>query len=436
TLIACHLETSKQKFRPPSQNKLSSPPTHTHTDTQTHSLITTIQISFTVEMKTAPHEASVTLNLAVCASAEELNDNDEADYVNSAACAVNYTPAAAPSDPPDTRAQSMVRSLSAVAVCWAVLLLITVPRIHFTSVLSTKLSNEMDLSANAKHNLKLQVDQLKQTQATMKENIEKLETKNQQLRDENRQVKTENQHLKTEKQRLNETNHRLNEETQHLKTEKQHLNKTNQRLNEENQHLKTQNQRLKEIHTTPTWETTEDWGRTAHSQLTTSFPPPPWPWMMTDWTTPSLNVSEHQMSPTNYSTDFYHRRWRRGLPCPKGWTHFLSSCYAIDRQSPRSWDDARDKCRGQNAHLVVIETAEEQDFIYNSTVADLGSDRLWIGLRVELGSWRWISGSNLTQEFWTVAPGRGQHCATSVTRGWRAVSCTDKHGWICEKKAD
>ncbi|KAG7231847.1 hypothetical protein INR49_010260 [Caranx melampygus] len=364
--------------------KLSSPPTHTHTDTQTHSLITTIQISFTVEMKTAPQEASVTLNLAVCASAEELNDNDEADYVNSAACAVNYTPAAAPSaDPPDTRAQSMVRSLSAVAVCWAVLLLITVPRIHFTSVLSTKLSNEMDLSANAKHNLKLQVDQLKQTQATMKENIEKLETKNQQLRDENRQVKTENQHLKTEKQRLNETN---------------------QRLNEENQRLKTENQRLKEIHTTPTWETTEDWRRTVHSQLTTSFPPPP--------------------------------GRRRGLPCPKGWTHFLSSCYAIDRQSPGSWDDARDKCRGQNAHLVVIETAEEQDFIYNSTVADLGPDRLWIGLRIELGSWRWITGSNLTQEFWTVAPGRGQHCATSVTGGWRAVSCTDKHGWICEKKAD
>lgn len=49
--------------------------------------------------------------------------------------------------------------------------------------------------------------------------------------------------------------------------------------------------------------------------------------------------------------------------CQKDWQHFQSSCYAVincDGPNQRTWEEAENNCRGQNAHLVVIESPEEQ----------------------------------------------------------------------------
>ncbi|XP_044063213.1 lymphocyte antigen 75-like [Siniperca chuatsi] len=127
--------------------------------------------------------------------------------------------------------------------------------------------------------------------------------------------------------------------------------------------------------------------------------------------------------------------------CQKGWQHFQSSCYTInnvDGPNQSTWEDAQNNCRGRNAHLVVIGSPEEQEFIYNSSWSSWGNSGYWIGLRVEAGSWKWVDGSNLTADYWTVQPSDNAHCAISVEekspKGWTAVDCNTINRWICEKK--
>ncbi|XP_022604369.1 killer cell lectin-like receptor subfamily B member 1A [Seriola dumerili] len=249
-------------------------------------------------MKKKSKELTETHNPAVSVSAEELED-EEADYVNLATCTVNDVPAPPASD---KKLLSFAKSWSPVAMCWGILLVIMALRIHFTYVISTKLSNETE-----QKDLEVQINELRQTYRVLEDNI--------------------------------------------------------------------------------------------------------------------TNLMKRQ-------TD----------PCQTGWIHFLSSCYAIDHQDPpdlKTWEDARDDCRGRNADVIVIDSPEEKEFIYNSNLTSHGSNGFWIGLRVEDGSWKWINGHEETEDSWILPPGGSRHCAMSVTetKGWRAESCDVKHAWICEKNA-
>ncbi|XP_032415397.1 C-type lectin domain family 10 member A-like [Xiphophorus hellerii] len=133
---------------------------------------------------------------------------------------------------------------------------------------------------------------------------------------------------------------------------------------------------------------------------------------------------------------------RRYSSCPKGWIHSQSSCYAVNDAVPRNqktWEEAREDCRRKSSDLTIVGNEEEKKFVDGTSWKD--GDGLikgfWIGLRVEGGKWKWMDGSDLTNQAWiNQQPATDGQCVTSLqNQEWTSVSCTKRNGWICEKKA-
>ncbi|KAM7421607.1 hypothetical protein PAMA_015652 [Pampus argenteus] len=124
-------------------------------------------------------------------------------------------------------------------------------------------------------------------------------------------------------------------------------------------------------------------------------------------------------------------------PCQFGWVLNQISCYAInDAESVhrKTWEEAREDCRGKISDLAVIDNEDAKKFINTNSWGSSGTNGYWIGLRVEDGRWKWINGSDLTDKSW-IAPTNG-HCAISVhDEGWKSVRCDKKQQWICQKEA-
>ncbi|XP_069563005.1 CD209 antigen-like protein C [Brachyistius frenatus] len=126
--------------------------------------------------------------------------------------------------------------------------------------------------------------------------------------------------------------------------------------------------------------------------------------------------------------------------CPEGWTIFRFSCYRLSDLSG-SWDTGREDCRDRAAHLVVIESLEEQEFL--STFTKLP---VWIGLNDNEteGTWKWIDGTPLTFTDWATGQpdewlphAGGEDCAhiREQSREWNDASCKTSMNWICEEPA-
>ncbi|XP_062286008.1 C-type lectin domain family 12 member B-like [Scomber scombrus] len=266
-----------------------------------------------------------------------------------------------------------------VAVGWVILLVIMVLRIHFTSVISTKLSNEIKSSDQANRHLSAVIK--------AKENFSSLTD---QLKEENQQLKEENQQVKAKNQQMKEENQKVKAENQQLRAGNENTTTTSPLR----------------IRATPTWMT---WIETTS----------PW-WNQTEW-----------------RSYYYKRKKRQTEPCQSGWFHFQDSCYAIWSNTSSSWEEARDDCRGKTADLVVIESPEEQEFISYITQTGLRISSYWISLRAEADGWQLVNGSDLTKDSLMQHPADGHRCAifAQESDGWKAVSCELKYGWICEKKA-
>uniref|UniRef100_A0A8C2Z1Q1 C-type lectin domain-containing protein n=1 Tax=Cyclopterus lumpus TaxID=8103 RepID=A0A8C2Z1Q1_CYCLU len=156
---------------------------------------------------------------------------------------------------------------------------------------------------------------------------------------------------------------------------------------------------------------------------------------------PETNVSRAQWSVDAYCPGSNGRRCQ---PCQRGWHFFQSGCYAMLYPDPpgwKTWEEAREDCRGKNSDLVSMDNAAEKGDGKTTTGARKKKKNMnflqghWIGLRVEDGRWKWVDGSDLNQTSWIVAPADG-HCAASVTAArWRSVSCGDRNRWSCKKKA-
>uniref|UniRef100_A0A3P9Q1X1 C-type lectin domain-containing protein n=1 Tax=Poecilia reticulata TaxID=8081 RepID=A0A3P9Q1X1_POERE len=151
-----------------------------------------------------------------------------------------------------------------------------------------------------------------------------------------------------------------------------------------------------------------------------------------------LNVSRAQWSIDQYCPT--KNGVRSCTSCQKGWDYQISSCYAYnDADLPyrTNWEGAREDCKTKNSDLPVVSNNAEKDYVKTQSPVIGNINGYWIGLRAEGGKWKWLDGSDLTDQAWIQQQNAtdGQ-CVTSLqTREWTSVSCTERNAWICEKKA-
>ncbi|KAM4567983.1 C-type lectin domain family 10 member A-like isoform 1-T1 [Fundulus diaphanus] len=151
--------------------------------------------------------------------------------------------------------------------------------------------------------------------------------------------------------------------------------------------------------------------------------------------------NEQNVSRAQWSVDEYcpKENKRKCSSCQKGWTHSQSSCYVVvnaEPQNQKTWKEAGEDCRGKISDLTVVGDEEEKKFVKDNSWTGNNIKGYWIGLRAEGGKWRWIDGSDLTNQAWIQQQPVDGQCVTSLQgREWRSVSCEEKNAWICEKKA-
>ncbi|XP_029548765.1 uncharacterized protein LOC115150032 isoform X1 [Salmo trutta] len=129
-----------------------------------------------------------------------------------------------------------------------------------------------------------------------------------------------------------------------------------------------------------------------------------------------------------------------GRPCPEGWKTSLSSCYYTTTMI-KTWEESRKDCNERGAHLVIINSTEEQTFI-NGLYGP--GNETWIGLtNVDTeGTWKWVDGTPLTTAYWKTGKpssylGANQDCveffhSSSDPGEWNDEECHKPNNWICE----
>uniref|UniRef100_A0A8C9AI57 C-type lectin domain containing 10A n=1 Tax=Prolemur simus TaxID=1328070 RepID=A0A8C9AI57_PROSS len=125
--------------------------------------------------------------------------------------------------------------------------------------------------------------------------------------------------------------------------------------------------------------------------------------------------------------------------CPVNWVEHEGSCYWFSR-SGKPWPEAEKYCQLENAHLVVINSREEQNFVQKH----LPFSYTWMGLSDTEGVWKWVDGTDYDTNFQNWKPGQpddwqghglggGEDCAHFVLDGrWNDDVCQRPYLWVCE----
>ncbi|XP_043297448.1 C-type lectin domain family 6 member A isoform X1 [Cervus canadensis] len=127
--------------------------------------------------------------------------------------------------------------------------------------------------------------------------------------------------------------------------------------------------------------------------------------------------------------------------CPGTWKPFGSSCYFISSKE-NFWAKSEQNCVGMGAHLVVINTEAEQDFIIQQLNKTFS---YFLGLSDPQGNgnWQWIDQTPYKENvrFWHQNEPNfsAEECASIVFWdergwGWNDVFCDSKRKSICEMK--
>ncbi|XP_066444728.1 asialoglycoprotein receptor 1-like isoform X2 [Eleutherodactylus coqui] len=126
--------------------------------------------------------------------------------------------------------------------------------------------------------------------------------------------------------------------------------------------------------------------------------------------------------------------------CPTGWINYQLSCY-FSSNDQKSWTVAKGICQAKEAHLVVINTVEEQNFLFGLSKGKF----TWIGLTDVSGHWKWVDGTKYesTPKIWIPGQpdeyfghglGGGEDCAHLHQSGeWNDDHCSRLYRYICEK---
>ncbi|XP_029976775.1 C-type lectin domain family 4 member E-like isoform X2 [Salarias fasciatus] len=141
--------------------------------------------------------------------------------------------------------------------------------------------------------------------------------------------------------------------------------------------------------------------------------------------------------------------------CEDGWEQNGGKCYYFSNEK-LNWNKSRTWCENNTAHLVKIDSRDEQTFLEVTLryKMDEDEDKFWIGLTdsEEEKIWRWADGSPLNESliFWlgtepdnwidNGAQPEGEDCVRMGEKGgaadlkcWFDKSCKTPQKFICEK---
>jgi len=105
-----------------------------------------------------------------------------------------------------------------------------------------------------------------------------------------------------------------------------------------------------------------------------------------------------------------------------------------------SWCIAEDFCRAQGGHLVVIDDADEDAFVYE-TLLTIYEYKWWVGLYAptDEGEFAWIDGTTLDYTNWKSGEPNAENpyeqCVHTWYSGpmvWNNEHCTDGYRFVCE----
>ncbi|KAM4819828.1 C-type lectin domain family 4 member E [Thomomys bottae] len=127
--------------------------------------------------------------------------------------------------------------------------------------------------------------------------------------------------------------------------------------------------------------------------------------------------------------------------CPENWEHFQTSCYYFSVNT-MNWGASVRNCSGMGAQLVVINSLEEQEFLY---YAKPKKREFFIGLsdQVVEGKWQWVDDTPLRKllSFWDESEPNNlltvEDCATirdspNPRKNWNDIPCLYNMPRVCE----
>ena len=132
------------------------------------------------------------------------------------------------------------------------------------------------------------------------------------------------------------------------------------------------------------------------------------------------------------------------LVCPTGWTLFKNNCYLFN-DSAMTWLQAQTFCRGLKGELVKINSAEENEFVWDLATRQAPSVKYWIGLKWNstANDFYWYDHSVPVYNNW--APGEPNGNASepcghmyglsspSSKQRWNDILCNRTMGTACQR---
>lgn len=125
--------------------------------------------------------------------------------------------------------------------------------------------------------------------------------------------------------------------------------------------------------------------------------------------------------------------------CDPDWIHHGDLCYKVVKET-KVFNHAERFCVIHSAHLISIQSKEENDIIFSliqTSIGQPGKIRIWLGMErlSSDSSLHWVDKKPFTYENWAPGePDQSGACVQMIHKGWwEDASCTQKLPYICKK---